>query len=377
MQFIIQIIGTGASLMLAFLLLTNYGNKNSFGNKWLSFHVMGIFTLFMDDIFSHENIYFSYPHTYGLVPIAALILIPSLYFATIFYTQPNYQYKKTDIFHFSPLLLYCILNITFYFSSTEDKLIAYKQDSFGSESLDSLLMITFFMQAFIYGFIMIQIWSKHKKITSIYSANDSEIQLNWLRDFIRIVISLIIFWLIETILQIGIVTLLFNLLVLVGLFLLAYFSLKQRSIFPSSIRERKEILSLIQQKKKEVSRISKKAPILKDEELTSLVEKLDTCMKNDKPYLEEDINIARLADYVETSSYKLSYLLNQYYKKNFSTFINDFRIQEAIRLLSDPEMTHLNIMQIGYASGFGSKTVFNTTFKRLTNTTPTKYRKLI
>jgi len=54
-----------------------------------------------------------------------------------------------------------------------------------------------------------------------------------------------------------------------------------------------------------------------------------------------------------------------YSEENFYQFVNRYRIEESKKLLLNPDMNHLSLVGIGYEVGFNSKTVFNTTFKKI------------
>jgi AraC-like DNA-binding protein/quercetin dioxygenase-like cupin family protein len=57
--------------------------------------------------------------------------------------------------------------------------------------------------------------------------------------------------------------------------------------------------------------------------------------------------------------------------KTFSTFLNEFRIAHACRLLSE---SHLSIVAVSMECGFNNLSHFNKQFKIFTGTTPTNYR---
>ncbi|MEO1097269.1 MAG: helix-turn-helix domain-containing protein, partial [Bacteroidota bacterium] len=62
-------------------------------------------------------------------------------------------------------------------------------------------------------------------------------------------------------------------------------------------------------------------------------------------------------------------------KKNFNSYINTYRIQEASRLLQDETNGHLTIAAIAFEIGFNSISSFNTAFKKQIGQTPQAYRK--
>ncbi|MCP5493376.1 MAG: helix-turn-helix transcriptional regulator [Leptospiraceae bacterium] len=103
-------------------------------------------------------------------------------------------------------------------------------------------------------------------------------------------------------------------------------------------------------------------------------EKLEHFMQQDKPYLEEDVSLEFIATNLKLSNHQLSQFLNQILKKSFYQYINEFRVQEAIKIIqNDPK---INILNVAYKVGFNSKSSFNTTFKKITGTTPSEYKKL-
>ena len=82
-----------------------------------------------------------------------------------------------------------------------------------------------------------------------------------------------------------------------------------------------------------------------------------------------------LADKLQFPSYQVSQAINEGMDKTFYDLINDYRVEEAKRLLSGPQSNNYTILSIGFAAGLNSKTTFNTVFKKFTGVTPTDFRK--
>jgi len=98
-------------------------------------------------------------------------------------------------------------------------------------------------------------------------------------------------------------------------------------------------------------------------------------MLDDKVYLEPSLTIHFLAGQLETNNKYLSQLINNEFNKSFVVFINEYRIEEAKRLLLDVNSKHLSIEGIGYEAGFKSKSAFNSAFKKFTGDTPSSFLK--
>ncbi len=106
-------------------------------------------------------------------------------------------------------------------------------------------------------------------------------------------------------------------------------------------------------------------------------EKLMRAMEVDRIYLENELNEKMLADRLGIPSYALSRLLNEEIGKSFSVFTNEYRISEAQRVLREDEDKLKTNFAIALESGFRSESVFYVNFKKITGTTPNKYRKLV
>jgi YesN/AraC family two-component response regulator len=82
-----------------------------------------------------------------------------------------------------------------------------------------------------------------------------------------------------------------------------------------------------------------------------------------------------LADQIAIHPNQLSWLLNESIGRNFSDFINHFRVKAFKELSKDPKNKHITLLGLAYDSGFNSKTVFNTYFKKETGLTPKQFLK--
>ncbi|QDK79660.1 helix-turn-helix transcriptional regulator [Spirosoma sp. KCTC 42546] len=120
-------------------------------------------------------------------------------------------------------------------------------------------------------------------------------------------------------------------------------------------------------KKYEKSALSEE---VEDAVLTKLARLLDT----EKPYLDSDLSLPKLAARLNTSPHHLSQLLNDRLGQNFFDWLATYRIAEAQRLLTDSSTAHLKIDEIAERVGYNSPSAFHTAFKRLTSQTPAQYR---
>jgi AraC-like DNA-binding protein len=107
-----------------------------------------------------------------------------------------------------------------------------------------------------------------------------------------------------------------------------------------------------------------------------LLEALRKLMEHGRAYREEGLSIASLSQKLEVPEYRLRRLINrQLGHRNFSTFVNGYRLADAQTALADPGQADVPILTIALDAGFGSVGPFNRAFKAHTGLTPTEYRR--
>ena len=113
--------------------------------------------------------------------------------------------------------------------------------------------------------------------------------------------------------------------------------------------------------------------IIKGLDVDVITERLYELMEEEKAYTDEELTLAELARELSISPHQLSELLNGKINKNFNTFINEYRVREAKKLLV--EDADRSILSVGIAAGFNSNSTFNTVFTRSEGMSPGKFRK--
>ena len=106
--------------------------------------------------------------------------------------------------------------------------------------------------------------------------------------------------------------------------------------------------------------------------LTKLIEEL---FLDQRLYLNENITLNDVAKKLDIRADQLSALLNKEMNCSFPTLINGYRVREACRLLE--KESAMNILDIAFACGFGSRASFNRAFKQNMKTTPLDYRRKV
>lgn len=101
--------------------------------------------------------------------------------------------------------------------------------------------------------------------------------------------------------------------------------------------------------------------------------RLHELMRDEKIFADEELSLRDLAGELGISAHQLSEILNEKIKKNFNTFVNEYRVNEARTMLV--EEPHRSILSVGIAVGFNSNTTFCTVFSKIAGESPSHYRK--
>jgi len=104
------------------------------------------------------------------------------------------------------------------------------------------------------------------------------------------------------------------------------------------------------------------------------IDKMQDFVKRERPYLNPSLSLRSLAQQLGIHPNRLSWLLNEFIGENFNEFINKERINHFKQLVLDPDNSHISLLGLAYESGFNSKTVFNTTFKKEVGMTPREFQ---
>lgn len=93
----------------------------------------------------------------------------------------------------------------------------------------------------------------------------------------------------------------------------------------------------------------------------------------DKLFLDNDLSLAILSEQLDITPHKLSEIINKGFNQTFYNFINDLRVQFAVKDLRDNPKK--SITTVLFDAGFTTKSTFYGHFKKHYGCTPTQYRK--
>ncbi len=116
---------------------------------------------------------------------------------------------------------------------------------------------------------------------------------------------------------------------------------------------------------------------LSKERLKEIYDQLADKVKQERLFLDPDLNMEKLTMATGYSRHQISEVLNQYADVSFYTFINRFRVEQVCeqmkKVSSKTTTSSVNMVDLSYACGFKSKSTFNEYFRRFTDQTPSQY----
>ena len=136
------------------------------------------------------------------------------------------------------------------------------------------------------------------------------------------------------------------------------------------------IVVYIQHNRKSRKKLDKyKTSHLDPQKIQTVMLKLDDLMTKEQLFLNPDLNLQDLADRLKIHYNYVSRIINEKYGLSYNDYINKLRIEEVTKRFSNPKFKDKTVLEIMYETGFYSKSVFNTAFKKFTGMTPSEYRK--
>ncbi|MDD6853146.1 MAG: helix-turn-helix domain-containing protein [Prevotella sp.] len=115
---------------------------------------------------------------------------------------------------------------------------------------------------------------------------------------------------------------------------------------------------------------------LTDDAKELLAQRIDAVMQNTDEICNSDFNLDRLAELANSNYKEVSQVINEHYGKNFKALLNECRIREACRRLTDANYGHLTIEGVAISVGIKSRSHFNSYFKQVTGMSPSVYQKI-
>jgi AraC-like DNA-binding protein len=288
---------------------------------------------------------------------------PLMFLYVKFITNPEKKFNWINLLHFIPFFAFFIISVIF----RNEPLVRDLRGFFKPDKLISLRIIygaSFFLSITSYSVLtFIEIWRHQKNLKNLVSYTSGVITLNWLKIIsVSFYLSYFILFILGGLNMIGNIIpfdpyfVIFGFITLFS-FVFSFYSIRQPAIFGQELKPETD-------EKKESEKYIRSG--LKEKQAGDYLEKLILYVETNKPYLNRDLSIYDLSHMSGIPRHYITQILNEKHRRNFFTFINEYRVSEVIERFSDPKFSHYTILAIAYDAGFNSKTTFNAIFKNQT-----------
>jgi AraC-like DNA-binding protein len=296
---------------------------------------------------------------------------PLLLLYVKFMTRPERKFNWLALLHFIPFITFFAISVIFRAKPlVRDLRIFFKPDEF--ISLRIIYGACFFLSITIYSILtFIEIKRHQDNLKNLVSYTSGVITLNWLKIIsISFYAAYFILFILGGLNMIGNYIpfdpyfIIFGFIALFS-FTYSFYGIKQPVIFGQVVKSNGDL-------RKDQEKYSKSG--LRDNQAEDYLKSLISFVESNKPYIDRDLTIHELASLTGIPRHYITQVLNEKYKRNFFTFINEYRVKEVIERFSDPKFNQYTILAIAFDAGFNSKTTFNSIFKNQTGMTPSQYR---
>ncbi|MFA5667653.1 MAG: AraC family transcriptional regulator [Balneolaceae bacterium] len=361
------------ALFFAILILQK---KKALHDKILTFWLVylglytGSYALLSDTLFTDH-------HLLSASFISLLMLHgPFLYLYIAALIKEEFKFRIKHLLHFVPFLLFnlFILISPLFPEVYETIRLDHVESDHGSPFLFNFFLLLTALSGPVYFMLSIHLF----KVLDINIFNNfsttENVNLDWLR---KLVYTFGIIWTILIIFAtlhhaFGLFSWIFctnGLFLSLSFFILliGYFGLKQTEIF---VQLPNNNVNYITEPKTKYASV-----LLNEDEAETLLSQLKDYMKAERPYLDADLTLPELAIKLDIPSHQLSRVINEKLELNFFDFINQYRVEEVKAKMADPKYDNLSLLGIAFECGFNTKSAFNRVFKKLTDLTPSQYKK--
>lgn len=337
--------------------------------RWLLMLLIGCLVLRLAEFLAMQlGIYQLLPHIiFATVPLL-LFVGPLIYFylQQLLYSEFRFESKK-DLLHLLPFLFAIALLMDFYLTPSGGKLFYVRGLTNGQVSTRQILyFILFFTQFHAYLFLSLKIIGRYAADFKAQRSDPAFLKVVWVK---RLLYSVMIFT---------------GMYVLTYLFLFfknAYYPVVEHLAFVAIVLAIHLIFVYYLKYKfgafkgVKIQKPKYYSSSLSQHDITVLLQKLKQIMEEQRPYLETDLRINKLAEILDIPVPHVSQVINEGAGMSFYDFVNAYRIERAKQLLFDPNYAQYTMLAVAHDSGFSNKTTFNRTFKKHVGMAPSTFVK--
>lgn len=358
------------SWVVAFLLIARSFQSNRYSDRVFAGLLLGTSLLLLPYMFGYLGINILW-NELEFFPIDPTFLLgPLFYFYLESQIATEFRIKGKRLLHFIPFVLYCLYHLVVFFQGKA--YVMWFTDRF--PMLESYWLVAMFISIMVYIFLTVRLYRTYRRWLKTEYADGDSFSLRWFNNLLTALLLLSLVMWSFTFLNMAGVPLDYNqnvwqyiilAVVLSGLAVEGY--AQRQPLYMDFSRDQ-----LTDERVSAVVAHEELMKVSAEEELP-LKSNILKLMEIDKLYMASDLSLTYMASYMRLSKGELSGAINQIFGKNFSQFVNEYRVQHVCAAIDAGEHEKLSLLGIAMNAGFNSKATFNRVFKETIGLTPHQY----
>ena len=304
------------------------------------------------------------------VPFHQFFLLgPVIYFYSRSALVPDRLFRKNELLHFIPAVLYLIYSLYVFVMDffVYDEYVFYADGR--DKDLDPWYQILGL--AFVLGYLL---WSirfylnYRKQIVQVVSFADT-LRFLWIRRF-----------LVSLLLLVGLRLLFFVLYPEWGSFVqkwwyyffvacIFYYVAMEGMLHAVKLHASLQFSDFRLSIPEDLEETSK----IEIQDLDKWKDSIQSFLETERVHTNPNLTLDDLAKSLETTPRQISQVVNQGFDMNFNDYINKMRVDSIISLFKENKQQQFTLLSLALDCGFNSKTTFNRSFKKFTGKTPRDY----
>ena len=377
------IVGALQGLFLAGVLIAQSSNRTA--NRLLAL-LMVEFTIYLaTGPYYTTGFIRVYPHLFGISYHTTWTFGPLVYLYARAASDRSWRFTSRALWHFVPVAVVVTLSWSIYTMSGAEKIALFEEwVTRGITPPFKYIDPLRYVSGISYSAATIVYLRGHRHHVEQSYSNIARVNLRWLLWFSVATGSI---WVMATGFKISrasvslrdeYITFAMALLV----YGIGYMGLRQPEIFRHATEEppvaRQVVVELeSQQGRPPTSPTPYARTALTDHEATALKAALLAIMEREQPWRDSELTLSDLAARLNSTTHKLSEVLNAQMSQTFYDFVNGYRVREVQRRIAAGDARALKMLALAMDAGFASKSTFNEVFKKHTSQTPSSFRQAI
>ena len=333
------------------------GLKDYLLSFWFSLILLGIISTYLN----HNQIH-AWLALFEFTDASVLLHGPVMWVYTLALTDKSFHLERKYFWHLLPFLIATVVLML--------PVLAGKSIS---EAGRNAILVSKMLVLLAYVIAVLWRLKLHEAKIGDYYSFTEKVDLNWLK---LLIWGFLVIWIIGATSQFlyylgveipqygGLYT---NSALSLFVLILGYFGIQQTQVFSSQGGQENP------ESEKRVAHLPKDNTSEFNDGKVLEFRKLEQLMEENKPWLDHELTLYKLAGIMQIPPYQLSQLINQYGGKNFFNFVNQYRVGEVQQRIRAGTHHKQTLLAIALDSGFNSKASFNRVFKKITGKTPRQY----